>query len=72
MNAQLIASYVYKGCLVALPLLVAAGMLTQEQVDAILNLVKQLPDVVLWALNIVAFVGSVLSLIRSAKTWGKK
>jgi len=68
MNSQMIVSYIGKLCLVLLPIAVGLGLMTQEQMDGIMALVNQLPDVLVWVLNIAAFVGSIYSLIRSWKT----
>lgn len=72
MNAQLIVSYITKGCLLVLPMLVTFGLLSQATVDAIMALVNQLPDVALWVMNLAAFAGAVMSLARTWKNYAAK
>lgn len=72
MNAQLIISYATKVCLIVLPMLVTLGLLTQEQVDAIIALVNKLPEAVVWVLNLIAFAGSVVAMFRTWENYGKK
>lgn len=67
MNYQMIISYLGKIALFLAPILVAKGILRQEQVDAISALLDQAPELAVQIAAIASFAASVYSLIRSWK-----
>ena len=68
MNYQMIISYLGKIALFLAPILVAKGILSQEQVESISALLNQVPELAVQVAAIASFAASVYSLIRSWNT----
>lgn len=65
MNYQMIISYLGKIALFLAPILVAKGILSQEQVEAISALMDKVPEIAVQIAAVVSFFASLYSMLRS-------